>query len=143
MRHEDIKNILNNQNYIGKNITVCGWVKTIRKSKNVCFIEINDGTSLKNLQLVANAENLPLFEKCNTLSVGSSVAVNGELVKSLNNNQSVELNMRGFQVLGNCPTDYPIQKKKQNMEFLREIPHLRTRTNTFNAVFRVRSVSAK
>lgn len=143
MKHEDIKLIYTREEYLGKKVTVCGWVRTIRKSKNMCFVEINDGTSLKNLQLVVelnNSENIEFFSK---LSVGSSIAVNGLIVKSLNENQKVELNVNNAQLLGDCPKDYPIQRKKQNMEYLREYPHLRTRTNTFNAVFRIRSVLSK
>ena len=143
MKHDDIKKINQDEEYIEKEVLVCGWVKTIRKSKNMCFIELNDGTSLKNLQLVIDNSNNKLFDFCDTLTTGSSIAVKGLIVKSLNQNQKVEMNVSEAQLLGNCPNDYPIQKKKQNMEFLREIPHLRTRTNTFNAVFRVRSVLAK
>ena len=142
MKHEDIKLIYSKEEYIGKEITVCGWVRTIRKSKNMCFVEINDGTSLKNLQLVIdnNSKNSEFFNK---LNIGSSISVIGTVVNSMNQNQKVELNVKSAELLGYCPEDYPIQKKKQNMEYLREIPHLRTRTNTFNALFRVRSVLAK
>ena len=143
MKHEDIKKILTEPSYIGQNVTICGWVRTIRKSKNVCFVELNDGTSLKNLQLVVDTnvpENSQFF---NSLTVGSSIAVTGQLVNSMNMNQAVELNVETYTLIGNCPQDYPIQKKKQNMEYLREIPHLRARTNTFNAVFRVRNVLAQ
>ena len=143
MKHEDIKIIYNKEEYIGKEITVCGWVRTIRRSKNMCFVEINDGTSLKNLQLVVDNRNPENMEFFNKLNVGSSIAVEGTVVNSMNKNQKVELNVKKAQLLGDCPEDYPIQKKKQNMEYLREYPHLRTRTNTFNAVFRVRSVLAK
>lgn len=143
MKHEDIKIIYNNEELIGKEITVCGWVRNIRRSKNMCFVEINDGTSLKNLQLVIDnklPKNVEFFSK---LNIGSSIAVNGIVVNSMNKQQNVELEVKNAQLLGDCPEDYPIQRKKQNMEYLREYPHLRTRTNTFNAVFRVRSVLAK
>ncbi len=143
MKHEDIKLLLNRDEYIEKEITVCGWVRTIRKSKNMCFAEINDGTSLKNLQLVVDFNDPENAEFFNNLNVGSSIAVNGTIVKSMNQNQKVELNVKNAQLLGDCPSDYPIQRKKQNMEYLRDYPHLRTRTNTFNAIFRVRSVLAK
>lgn len=140
MKHEDIKLLLSDDEYIGKEITVCGWVRAVRKLKNICFVEINDGTSLKNLQLVvdyANSENERFFNK---LNIGSSIAVNGNVVISMSQNQKIELNVKKAQLLGNCPSDYPIQRKKQNMEYLREYPHLRTRTNTFNAVFKIRSM---
>lgn len=143
MKHEDIKLVLTNEEYIGKNIIICGWVKTIRRSKNMCFVELNDGTSLKNIQLVvdnSNEINKKFFEK---LNIGSSIAVKGKVVSSMNKNQSIEINVESTTLLGDCPADYPIQKKKQSMEFLREVPHLRTRTNTFNALFKVRNCLAK
>ncbi len=143
MKHDDIKNLNQDDSYIEREVVVCGWVKTIRKSKNMCFIEINDGTSLKNLQLVIDSSNSDLFNFCSNLTVASSITVRGKIVKSMNSNQKIEMNVRDLKLIGNCPNDYPIQKKRQNMEYLRDIPHLRTRTNTFNAVFRVRSMLAK
>ncbi len=143
MKHVNIISVLTDNKYIGESIPVCGWVKTIRNSKTMCFVEINDGTSLKNLQLVIdkfNEEVKDFFEK---LTVGSSVAIVGDIAVSQNQNQQVEMVVREAKIIGECPQDYPIQKKKQNLETLREIPHLRVRTNTFNAVFRVRSVLSK
>ena len=140
MKHEDIKLILNKEEYIGKEITVCGWVRAIRKSKNMCFVEINDGTSLKNLQLVINYINKENAEIFNKINIGASLAANGIIVKSVNNNQKIELNVVNAKIIGDCPNDYPIQRKKQNLEYLRQYPHLRTRTNTFNAVFKIRSM---
>lgn len=143
MKHEDIKSILSNEEYVGKNVTICGWIKTIRRSKNISFVEINDGTSLENLQLVVdnlNEKNKEFFEHMN---VGSSMAAKGNVVASINRNQKVELNVEETMLFGECSKDYPIQKKKQNMEFLREIPHLRAMTNTFNALFRIRNCLSK
>lgn len=142
MKHIDIKNILKDNEYFNNDVTICGWIRLVRNSKNVCFIELNDGTSLKNLQLVIDKEKFDQ-EQINTLKNGSSIAVNGTVVQSKNENQKVELIVSDLKVIGNCPNDYPIQKKKQNLETLREMPHLRARTNTFNAVFRVRSVLSK
>ena len=130
MKHEDIKLILNKEEYIGKEITVCGWVRAIRKSKNMCFVEINDGTSLKNLQLVINYINKENAEIFNKINIGASLAANGIIVKSVNNNQKIELNVVNAKIIGDCPNDYPIQRKKQNLEYLRQYPHLRTRTNS-------------
>ena len=118
MKHIDIKDILKSEDYIDKDVVVCGWIRSIRDSKNVCFIELNDGTSLKNLQLVIDKESIPQ-EQISGLKLGSSVAINGSVVKSLNQNQNVELNVGNVKVIGNCPDDYPIQKKKQNLETLR------------------------
>lgn len=143
MKHEDIKKIYEQEDYIGKEITVCGWIRTIRRTKNMCFVEINDGTSLKNLQLVIDNSNQVNMKFFSNLNSGASISVEGLIVNSMNKNQKIELNVKTATLLGACPEDYPIQKKKQNMEYLREYPHLRTRTNTFNAVFRVRSILAK
>ena len=143
MEHKDIKIVLKDGKYVGEDLTICGWVKTIRNSKNVCFVELNDGTSLKNLQLVIDKSDEDVKDFFDKLTVGSSISVNGNIVLSQNQNQNVELVVKGAKLLGDCPLDYPIQKKKQNLETLREIPHLRVRTNTFNAVFRVRSVMTK
>ena len=143
MQHEDIKLILNKEEYIGKNVTVCGWIRTIRNSKNVCFIELNDGTSLKNLQLVVDETRKEAMKLLSNLTLGSAIKADGMVVELKNANQKVELKVEQASLLGDCPLDYPIQKKKQNMEHLREFPHLRVRTNTFNAVFRVRNVLAK
>lgn len=140
MRHDDIKNINKTEKYIGEKATVCGWIKAIRKYKNMCFIELNDGTCLQNLQLVIDNK---LFDSCNNLTLGSSIAATGEVVRSLNSNQKVEMNVDNLKIIGNCPLDYPIQKQKQNMDYLRGLPHLRTRTNTFNAVFKVRNELSK
>lgn len=142
MKHIDIKNILKDNSFVNNETVVCGWIKSIRNSKNVCFIELNDGTSLKNLQLVIDKEKFDQ-EQVNSLKVGSSIAVNGTVLESQNENQKVELSVSSLKVIGNCPNDFPIQKKRQNLETLREMPHLRARTNTFNAVFRVRSVLSK
>jgi asparaginyl-tRNA synthetase len=142
MKHIDIKEIIKNQEYIGKNVTVCGWIKCVRNSKKMCFIELNDGTSLKNIQLVIDKENNS-EDLLNELKVGASIAVQGMVVNSVNDNQKIEINTENIKIIGKCPNDYPIQKKKQNLETLREIPHLRPRTNTFNALFRLRSVLSK
>ena len=143
MEHKDIKLVLQDGKYVGEDLTICGWVKSIRNSKNVYFVELNDGTSLKNLQLVIDKSDSKVKEFFDNLTVGSSIEVNGNIVLSQNQKQSVELVVKKAKLLGECPLDYPIQKKKHNLETLREIPHLRVRTNTFNAVFRVRSVLTK
>ncbi|MBP5312174.1 MAG: asparagine--tRNA ligase [Clostridia bacterium] len=138
MKHIDIREIYSNSFYIGKTVTVCGWVRTSRDSKNVAFLEINDGTSFKHLQVVIDKENIADFD--NAMKLGCSVKVIGQIVENPNN--GVEINATGITVLGESPADYPLQKKRHTLEFLRTMPHLRVRTNTFNAVFRVRSVLA-
>ena len=138
MKHTDIIEIFENSKLIGTDVTVCGWVRTSRDSKNMAFIELNDGTSLKHLQIVINKSD---FEDISDyMKLGTSLKINGTVVKSAVAADSVEINASEISVLGECPQDYPLQKKRHTLEYLRTIPHLRVRTNTFNAVFRVRSV---
>ncbi|KAI4453794.1 aspartyl/lysyl-trna synthetase [Holotrichia oblita] len=137
MKHTDIAEILSKSgHFIGKNVTVCGWVRTSRDSKNVAFIELNDGTSLKHIQIVIDkASFLPDKE----LQLGCALKVDGTVVAALSG-EGAEINAVAIKILGECPESYPLQKKRHTMEFLRNIPHLRVRTNTFNAMLRIRSV---
>lgn len=140
MKHTDIAEILKNgAEYNGKKVTVCGWVRTSRDSKTMAFAEINDGTSLKHLQVVVDKSKLAADD---ALKLGAALKVEGEVVKSFNG-ESYEINAENIVLLGDCPADYPLQKKRHTMEFLRTIPYLRVRTNTFNAVLRVRSVLSR
>lgn len=124
--------------YLGSEIKVGGWVRTVRVSKGVGFIEINDGSFFKNLQVVFN-NNLNNFAAVEKLSVGSSIEVNGQLIESPAEGQSFELSAKEVIIINQAATDYPLQKKGHSFEFLREIAHLRSRGNTFSAVFRLRS----
>ena len=139
MKHTDIKEILKDASYIGTQITVCGWVRTSRDSKNMAFIELNDGTSLSHLQIVIDKSKLS--DISSFMPGRTALKVIGTVVKGAVNN-AVEVNADEITLLGECPSDYPLQKKRCSLEFLRTIPHLRVRTNTFNAVLRVRSVAA-
>ena len=144
MKHIDICDILKTpEQYIDKEITVCGWLKSVRDSKSVGFLAIGDGTALTTLQAVVDKAKMSNADEILHLGVGSSVAVKGTLVKSAGGGQSCEIQATEIEVLGVCPNDYPLQKKKHSLEFLRTIPHLRGRTNTFNAMFRIRSELAK
>ncbi len=138
MKHIDIAEVFANKDLIGKDIVVCGWVRTSRDSKNMAFIELNDGTSLKHLQIVLDKSVMP--DVSDYMKLGTSLKVTGAVVKSVVAADSVEINAKEICVLGECPAEYPLQKKRHTLEYLRTIPHLRVRTNTFNAVFRVRSV---
>ncbi len=138
MKHTDIQVLRSDASYIGNDVTVCGWVRTSRDSKNVAFLELNDGTSLKHLQIVLDKETMP--DVSAYMPIGTSLKIEGTLVASERN--GVEVNAKAVTVLGICPGEYPLQKKRHTLEFLRTIPHLRVRTNTFNAIFRVRSVMA-
>lgn len=138
MKHIDIVEIFENKDYLETTVTVCGWVRTSRDSKNMAFLELNDGTTLKHLQIVIDKSQMS--EISDFMKLGTSLKVSGKLVKSAVAVDSVEINAEEIIVLGDCPAEYPLQKKRHTMEYLRTIPHLRVRTNTFNAVFRVRSV---
>ena len=135
----DIKELFE-KDYIGKEVTICGWIRNHRKQKDFAFISLSDGTTINNLQVVYDS-NIENYETINKALVGSSLEVTGEIVKS-EGNQDFELKAKNIKVLGDCPEDYPIQAKRHTREFLREQAYLRPRTNLFNAVFRVRSVAA-
>lgn len=139
MQHLDIRQVLSDRALIGSEITVCGWIRTARDSKNVLFYELNDGTSLKNLQVVFEKESFSDIEIASAQKLGAAVLVQG-LLKEGFGTQAVELSANAIEVLGECPESYPLQKKRHTLEYLRTIAHLRGRTNTFSAVFRVRSV---
>jgi asparaginyl-tRNA synthetase len=119
-------------------ILIQGWVRTRRDSKAFSFIEVNDGTSLKNLQVVVDA-SLPDYRHIGKATTGSSVAVTGSLVASQGKGQSWEVIAETLAVIGEAGEGYPLQKKGHTLEFLRENAHLRPRTNLFGSVFRVRS----
>ncbi len=138
MKHIDIIDIFTKKELLDTKVTVCGWVRTSRDSKNMAFIELNDGTSLKHLQIVI--DKAVLTDIGEFMKLGTSLRVEGTLVKSAVAQDSVEINAESIEMLGACPPEYPLQKKRHTLEYLRTIPHLRVRTNTFNAVFRVRSV---
>lgn len=138
MKHTDIIEIFEDSAFIGCTSTVCGWVRTSRDSKTMAFIELNDGTSLKHMQIVIDKSKFADITEF--MKLGTSLCVSGKVVKSAVAADSVEINAEEISVLGVCPAEYPLQKKRHSLEYLRTIPHLRVRTNTFNAVFRVRSV---
>ncbi len=137
MKHIDIIDILKGD-YTGQSVTVCGWVRTSRDSKNMAFLELNDGTTLKHLQIVI--DKAVMSDITEFMKLGTSLKVEGTVVKSVVAEDSVEINAENITVLGVCPPEYPLQKKRHTLEYLRTIPALRVRTNTFNAVLRVRSV---
>ncbi len=136
MKHIDIENIFKDKSYLGQTVTVCGWVRTSRNSKTMAFIALNDGTSLPHLQIVIDKASGIDFE--DAMPLGTSLKVEGTVVEGQNG--TPEINAQSITVLGTCPPEYPLQKKRHTLEFLRTMPHLRGRTNTFNAVLRVRSV---
>ena len=128
-------------NYINNNVQVSGWVRTVRNSKNFGFIELNDGSFFKNVQIVFDS-SLDNFENVNKLTISSCIIVNGKVVKTENAKQPFEIHAEKVEIFNLADTSYPIQKKNTSFEFLRTQAHLRPRTNTFSAVFRIRSVAA-
>ncbi|MFA5754404.1 MAG: asparagine--tRNA ligase [Patescibacteria group bacterium] len=124
--------------YLNKKITVAGWVRTARSSKEFGFIELNDGSFFKSLQIVFDSQ-LANFSAVENINLGSSLEIAGTLVKSPAAGQAFELKAKRITILSEAPENYPLQKKKHSFEFLREIAHLRGRSNTFSAVFRLRS----
>ena len=135
----DIKDLFK-ESYIGKKVTISGWVRNHRKSSNFAFIVLSDGTTINTLQVVYDT-SLSNYEEINKVLVGSSLEVAGTIVES-SGNQYFELKAESIKILGLADETYPIQAKRHTREFLREVGHLRARTNLFNAVFRVRSVAA-
>jgi len=138
-----IKNLYRqSSDYINNEITVEGWVKTIRDSKTFGFIEINDGSFFKNLQIVFEEQNISNFKEISKTPVGSAIIVQGTLIETPNAKQPFELKASKIEIEGKSTPDYPLQKKRHTFEYLRTIAHLRPRTNTFSAVFRIRSLAA-
>lgn len=128
---------------IGKTVNIKGWIKTARSSKNVSFIDVNDGSQFKGLQVVIEASLKNYEALTKDLSTGASVSVTGTLVKSPGKEQAFELQAHEVEIIGACdPETYPLQKKQHSFEFLRTIAHLRARTNTFGAVARLRNALA-
>ncbi|MCL1983064.1 MAG: asparagine--tRNA ligase [Clostridiales bacterium] len=134
-----IKDIYQNcQELMGQRLKVSGWIRTVRKSKNLAFIELNDGSVFSNLQIVV--EDMDLAE---SLNLSAGITVTGELAATEGAKQPFELKAENVAVEADCGQDYPIQKKRHTFEYLRTVSHLRPRTNTFSAVFRARSVLAQ
>ena len=136
----DVKDLFKND-YIGKEVTVQGWIRNHRKQKDFGFIDFNYGTFFKSLQIVYD-NSLSDFEEIQKLHVGCAITARGMIIKSEGAGQSIEMKLVDLKLEGDCPEDYPIQPKRHTKEFLREQAYLRTRTNLFGAVFRVRSVAA-
>ena len=128
----------NYKEYDQKEVEICGWVKSNRGSKKFGFLVINDGTFFEPIQVVYDQE-MGNFDTVSKLNVGTAVIVNGTVIVTPDAKQPFEIHAKSVEVEGECPSDYPLQKKRHTLEYLRSISHLRPRTNTFQAVFRVRS----
>ncbi|MDL2288829.1 asparagine--tRNA ligase [Oscillospiraceae bacterium OttesenSCG-928-F05] len=132
---------LSPESYADKTVTVAGWVRTLRDSKAFAFIELNDGSVIKSLQIVLDG-SVPEFEALKKLNVGSSIVATGKIVLTPESKQPFEMKAAEITVEGGSTPEYPLQKKRHTVEYLRTIAHLRPRTNLFNATYRVRSEAA-
>lgn len=142
MKRTELKTLQKNfADYDGKTVTVCGWARTIRDSKNIGFIELNDG-SFKSVQIVLERSKLANYDELVKQNVGASFEIVGKVIVTPQAKQPFEINADKAEVLGTSATDYPLQKKGHSIEFLRSIPFIRARGNLFNAVFKIRSTAA-
>ena len=143
MKRIEIANIYKSPETFGdKEITVCGWVRTQRASKAIGFLEINDGGCFKSLQVVFEDEKINNFKEISKINVGAAVIVTGTLILTPDAAQPFEINASEIVIEGESAPDYPLQKKRHTLEYLRTIGHLRPRANTYSAAFRVRSVAS-
>lgn len=140
MKRETLKELFCGD-FVGKTVVVKGWLRSIRKNKNFSFLVLNDGTTQGTLQIVVDSD-IDNYEQVTSLLAGSSVGISGEIVKSQGKNQTIEMHGKSVEIYGRVDDSYPLQKKRTSLEFLREKAHLRVRTNTFGAVFRVRHALA-
>ncbi len=138
-----LKDILKNpQAYTSEPITVYGWVRTVRDSKAFGFIELNDGTAFNNLQIVFERDRIDNYDEVSHVGTGSSIIITGQLVLTPEAKQPCELKADCIKIEGTVAADYPLQKKRHSVEFLRTLPHIRQRTNLLSAVYRIRSLAA-
>ena len=136
MKRTKVIDALKSTDY-GTDINVKGWVRSHRSSKAVDFIALNDGSTIKNIQIVVDPSTMDA-EELKSITTGACISVVGVLVESQGGGQAVEVQAKEIEIYGLCPTDYPMQKKGQSFEYMRQYAHMRLRTNTFGAVFRIR-----
>lgn len=143
MKELEIKSLFRQtKEYIGKEIEVVGWIRTLRDQKSFAFIELNDGTFFKNLQIVLEEGNVPNFKEIAKLPIATAIRVRGDLVETPGAKQPFEVKAKEIMVEATSDPSFPLQKKRHTFEYLRTIAHLRPRANAFNAVFRVRSLAS-
>ncbi len=136
MKRTKIVDLLQRTDY-GAEVTVMGWVRTKRGSKAVNFIALNDGSTIKNVQVVADVEKFDA-DMMKLITTGACLSVTGTMVESIGSGQAVEVQATDIKVFGECSADFPMQKKGQSFEYMRQHAHMRLRTNTFGAVMRIR-----
>lgn len=143
MKHQDISAFYKDlPAWAGKTVTVCGWARSIRDSKTLGFIDLNDGTCFRGVQIVFEEGKIGNFKEIAAQNVGAALVVTGELIATPEAKQPFEIHAAEIKVEGASTPDYPLQKKRHTVEYLRTIPHLRPRTNLFSAAFRIRSAAA-
>ena len=142
MKRTEIKQLFANMPADGTVVKVEGWAKTVRDSKNIGFIELNDGSCFKGVQIVFEQAKIENYTEIAKSGVGTAFSVTGKVVLTPEAKQPLEINADAIEVIGTCPSEYPLQKKRHTVEYLRTMPHLRPRTNLFSAAFRVRSAAA-
>jgi Aspartyl/asparaginyl-tRNA synthetases len=121
----------NPEGFANNNLTVCGWIRTVRDMKNFGFVELNDGSAFKGVQVVFERQTLVNYDDISRLNVGSALIVHGTLVLTPDAQQAFELKANAIEIEGTSAPDYPLQKKRHSVEFLRTVQHLRPRTNLF------------
>jgi asparaginyl-tRNA synthetase len=124
----------------GRSVRVHGWVRTNRNNGHIGFMELSDGSAFSGCQIVYDMDETPALKPASKIVTGAAVEASGNFVLTPDARQPFEVRAREIALLGDCEPDFPMQKKRHSLEFLREVPHLRMRTNTFSAMFRVRSV---
>ena len=143
MKRTELKKLYDSPDSFNETVTVCGWVKSLRVSKGLAFISISDGSCFTPVQIVAEESKISDFETISKLNTGAAVSVTGKVILTPNAKQKFEINADSVTVEGVSSPDYPLQKKSHTLEYLRTISHLRMRTNTFQAVFKIRSVASQ
>ena len=141
MKRVEIKTLFDGS-YVDKEVSICGWVRSIRKKKKFSFVVVNDGSCQQSIQIIMDAD-IPNYESLSSLLAGASLSIVGKVVSSGGKGQSIEIHATNGEVLGIADESYPFQKKATSLEFIRENAHLRSRTNLFGAVFRIRNTLAK
>ncbi len=132
----------NKENYENQVVSLCGWVRNIRDSKDLGFIDLSDGSTIKCLQIVFESKNIDNFNEVKRLNVAASIRVSGKIVLTPSGKQELELQAENIQIYNSSTPEYPLQKKRHSLEFLRSMTHLRARTNTLGASFRIRAKAA-
>lgn len=139
--YKSVKGLMPNDNIVsGAEVCVEGWIRTNRSNNKIGFISLNDGSCFSCCQVVYEAEKISNYDEISKLLTGCAVRISGKLIITPDAKQPFEINADEAELLGDCDASYPLQKKRHSLEFLREIPHLRPRTNTFMAVFKIRSI---